>query len=158
MKSSIVLALLFVTGVNAAAADADGPKYAPGIIGRLTRAGQPMASANVCLRSAGTEIRQCAYADFDGRFYLPTLGAVQPQRADGVDTDTHAIKYPVQWLELGIRGDAVTRLYPVELVDGRKSMIRLDCDMVRHPGQAGDEPRYCEIAPERAQAEAQARR
>ena len=156
MKSTIALALLLVIGVDAFAADADAPKYAPGIIGHLARGGQPMALANVCLRSAGTEIRQCAYADFDGRFYLPTLGAVQPLRAE--DGDKSVVSYPAQWLELGTRGDGVTKLSAVELVDGRKSLLRLDCDLARQPAQSSENPAYCQSAPERTQAAAQARR
>jgi hypothetical protein len=156
MKSAIALSLLLVTGVDVFAADADAPKYAPGIVGHLTRAGQPVALANVCLRSAGSEIRQCAYADFDGRFYLPTLGAVQPART--ADGEKRGGDYPRQWLELGTRGDDVTRLSAIELVDGKKSVIRLDCDLARQPGGTGEKPTYCQIAPERAQAAVQARR
>ncbi|MET0224944.1 MAG: hypothetical protein ABW187_00730 [Dokdonella sp.] len=157
MKSTIALSLLLLVGTDVLAADKDASKYAPSITGRLTRGGQPIALGNVCLRSAGTEIRQCAYADFDGRFYLPTLGAVQPARTDDDQTRVDGA-YPAQWLELGTRGDGVTKLFTVELVNGRKSAIHLDCDIARQSAQAGEKPAYCQVSPERTPASTPARR
>jgi hypothetical protein len=152
MRSSIALALLLLVGVRALAADADAPKYAPGIIGRLTDAGRPLM-ANVCLRTAGSEIRQCAYSDFDGRFYIPTLGAAH-MKYTGEDDDRAGV-YPEQWLELGTRGDAAKKLYPIGLVDGKKSILRLDCDIAKRIDAAADAAsHYCQIAPEQSPAQA----
>jgi len=162
MRSSIAFSLLLLVGadagvgVNALAADADAPKYAPAIVGRLSEAGRPLM-ANVCLRTAGSEIRQCAYSDFDGRFYIPTLGATH-MKYTGEDEERVGA-YPELWLELGTRGDAVKRLYPIGLVDGKKSLLRLDCDVTQRIDDTADAASpYCRIAPEPAQAPTQARR
>jgi len=156
MKSSIALSLLLFVGMRALAADADAPKYAPSIIGRLTDAGRPLM-ANICLRSDGSEIRQCAYSDFDGRFYIPTLGTTH-MKYTGEDEERVGA-YPEQWLELGTRGDAVKKLYPIGLVDGKKSILRLDCDIAKRiDGAADTASHYCRIAPEQAPAQAQTRR
>jgi hypothetical protein len=157
MRPLIALSLLLIVDASVLAADADAPKYAPTIVGRLTSEGRPMALANLCLRTDGTEIRQCAYADFDGRFYLPTLGATHMKYTG--DDEERVGAYPQQWLELGTRGEAVTKLYPIELVDGKKSVLRLDCDLAKHDDHVADgAARYCQVAPEQPAAHAQARR
>ncbi|HEY0180264.1 MAG TPA: hypothetical protein VGC30_11635 [Dokdonella sp.] len=149
MSTRVALALALLLAAPAPLLAAEGaPKYAPGIVGRLTVNGRA-EPANICLRSAGSDVLQCAYTDFDGRFYIPSLGEVAPRDADAGDARTGA--YPQHWLELGTRADGAVRLYAVPLQDDRTIVLHLDCDVAR-----GADGRHCE--PARAPARTLARR
>ena len=132
MIARAALAFAFVP-FAANAVDAAPPRYLPEIHGQLANGRNPFP-ANICLRKAGSEIRQCSYTDADGRFYIPSLGKVIPESAKVGDESASA--YPVFWIELGMHDDVVVRLYDVELVDRKAQAVHLDCNISRASEQA----------------------
>ncbi|MEP7042657.1 MAG: hypothetical protein ABI843_06315 [Dokdonella sp.] len=143
MRSPIVFLLLLVAGAHTAAAQTDAPKYTPEIFGRLV-GGAAAAGTNVCLRRAGSEILQCSYTDFDGRFYIPRFGEVRPEQATGGTKSVTT--YPAHWLQMGTLSGRATLLGPIELVDSKAVVLHLDCDLTRHAAGADGKVDYCEIA------------
>jgi len=153
LRIFVVIAL--VASFAAAAAESDAPKYTPEIRGRLTHGGQVLPS-NVCLRRSGTEIRQCGYTDFDGYFRIPSMGPTRPESAKVGDTRVRA--YPTFWLELGTGyNDVAVRLSSVEMVDDKKAIVELDCDVARDASKH-DANDYCRSKRALPNATAQSRR
>lgn len=127
MKRVVVLLLAFAS-VAAQAADAGDVRYVPEIFGRLAGV-QAYPPTNVCLRHSGSESTQCAYTDMDGRFRIPSFGAVHPEPAR--EGDRRPPAYADYWLEIGTRTKAVTRLRDIDLVDHGRAVLHLECDLAR---------------------------
>jgi hypothetical protein len=124
----LTVSLFAFASFAAQAAGAGDARYVPEIYGRLAGV-QAYPPTNVCLRHSGSESTQCAYTDMEGRFRIPSFGAVHPEPAR--EDDRRPPAYADYWLEVGTRTKAATRLRDIELFDHGRAVLHLECDLAR---------------------------
>ena len=128
----MIAAMLSIALAGAAVAaddkvDEAAKRYTPEIRGVLLDGTKPVSS-NVCLRPSNSQIRQCGYTDFSGRFYIPPSG---PMHSVVPKADDEGVEgYPSYVLEIG-RVTEARRIGAIDLTSDKRAAIVLDCNLAR---------------------------